>query len=173
MTDERIYFVMEFISGATLTKAIEHLQSQESRDERQIRFIIAQLVFGVSKLHKNYIMLRNIKKSNLMLDCQGYLKIIDFNYAKSLSRENLFARTPIGPPENQPPEMIKRQSYTFTADWWAVGLIAYEMMFNFRPFKATAQLKIDKAIVNQELQIPNQRRKNHSDAFRSFITGLL
>ena len=100
MTDERIYFVMEFISGATLTKAIEHLQSQESRDERQIRFIIAQLVYGVSKLHENYILLRNIKISNLMLDSQGYLKIIDFNYAKLLSRENLYARTPIGPPEN-------------------------------------------------------------------------
>ena len=52
-------------------------------------------------------------------------------------------------------------------------MIAYELMFSFKPFKATNQLKIDKAIVNQELQIPNQRRKNHSDAFRSFITELL
>ena len=100
MSDERIYFVMEFISGATLTKAIESEQSQALRDEKQIRFIIAQLVLGVSKLHQNYIMLRNIKISNLMLDSQGYLKIIDFNYAKLLSRENLYARTPIGPPEN-------------------------------------------------------------------------
>ena len=71
-------------------------------DEKHVRFIIAQLVAGVSKLHQNLIMHRNIKISNLMLDSDGYLKIIDFNcaYFESLNRESLFATEPIGPTEN-------------------------------------------------------------------------
>ena len=77
---------------------------------------------------------RNIKMSNLMLDSEGYLKIIDFNLAKVLRGMNSQAYTACGSPENQAPEIIKGEGYNFPADWWAVGCVAYHLMFGIHPF---------------------------------------
>ena len=71
--------------------------------------------------------------SNLLLDHEGYLKIIDFTLAKML-RHNSFAHTACGAPENLAPEILKGEEYNFAADWWAVGIIAYNLVFGVHPF---------------------------------------
>lgn len=67
---------------------------------------------------------RDIKLSNLMLDTQGYVKIIDFGSVKSL-KQNSMATTASGSPENHAPEIVSNRGYDFTADWWAVGIVAW------------------------------------------------
>ena len=68
-----------------------------------------------------------------MLDSQGYIKIIDFGLAKVL-RNSQKAHSARGTPEYLAPEIIKNEGYAFTADWWAVGIIAYYLMFGVSPF---------------------------------------
>ena len=61
------------------------------------------------------------------------MKIIDFSLAKVL-RQNSFAHTACGSPENLAPEIRKGDEYNFAADWWAVGIIAYTLIFGVHPF---------------------------------------
>ena len=78
MSEERLYFVMEFISGAMLSKSLSVTKNRRLPEEH-VRSIITQLVTTVSQLHASCIMDCDIKLSNLMLDSQGYLKLIYFD----------------------------------------------------------------------------------------------
>ena len=74
-TSERFYFVMPFIGGGLLGKVLEH---ERKFSEDRMRFYITQIVITIGKLHQNFIMHRNIRMSNILLDEQGYLKLIDY-----------------------------------------------------------------------------------------------
>ena len=91
-----------------------------------------------------------------MLDTTGYIKIIDFGLAKVCKNDQI-AVTQCGTPEYFAPEMLKGQGYNQSVDWWAVGIICYEMVFGVTPFFSknkqmlygnilTKQLKFHKAI---------------------------
>ena len=77
-TPERFYFVMPFIGGGLIGKVLEH---EKKFSEERIRFYITQIVIAIGKLHQNHIMHRDIKMSNILLDEQGYLKLIDYGSA--------------------------------------------------------------------------------------------
>ena len=70
---------------------------------------------------------RDIKLDNLMIDESGYLKVIDFGLARIL-REGEEASTRCGTPIYMAPEILKGDNYNFSAEWWAVGIVIYEML---------------------------------------------
>lgn len=131
-TDERLYFVMPLIAGGEMHKVLKHHTRFPSED--WVKFYIAQVVLGVSVLHESNIMHRDLKPGNLMLDSDGYLKLIDFGLATIL-RAGQKHYDGCGTPPYMAPEQIRiRDGYDFSADWWSVGIIAYEMMFGMTPF---------------------------------------
>ena len=68
-----------------------------------------------------------------MVGTDGYLKIVDFGIAKSLS-SNEFSNTVVGAPAYFAPELVKGELYNKTADFWAVGIIMYQMLTGVLPF---------------------------------------
>ena len=65
----------------------------------------------------------------------GYLKIIDFGLAKMLdSGKNGLTKTYCGTPEYLAPEMIQQTGHNFSIDWWALGILIYEMVIGVTPF---------------------------------------
>ena len=68
-----------------------------------------------------------------MLDENGYIKIIDFGLAKSLEQDEV-SKTVCGTPNYFAPEIIANQGGTKAVDWWAVGIMIYEMLFGCSPF---------------------------------------
>ena len=80
-TDLRLYYVMPFIRGGEIFKVLE---IHKRFVERDIKFYIAQLVLGVGYLHKRDIIHRDLKMENIMLDEQGYVKIIDYGLSRML-----------------------------------------------------------------------------------------
>lgn len=76
---------------------------------------------------------RDLKLENLILDENGYLKIVDFGMCKVL-RHNEKATEYAGTPAYIAPELLKGEEYTFTADWWAVGVLMYQMLTGVLPF---------------------------------------
>ena len=145
---------MPYITGGELYKV---LKSRKTFDEATIKFFIAQVIIGLGKLHEKGIMHRDLKLENIMLDTNGYVKIIDFGMAKMLETPNQLAHTVCGTPEYYAPELINEQGYDKTVDWWACGILIYEMLTGLTPFFAQMRNRLYHNIRNASVCWPNRR----------------
>ena len=129
-TDEKLYFVLQFMQGGEL---FQHLRKQKRFSEQQAKFYAACITLGIGHLHnKNYIY-RDLKLENLLLDDKGYVMLTDFGLAKFITTESK-AHTFCGTPEYLAPEVILGKGHNRPADWWALGILIYEMIFGIPPF---------------------------------------
>ena len=92
-----------------------------------------QIVEGLKYLQSLNMMHRDLKAANILIDRNGFIKISDFGLASivSVSRQ---IKDIVGTPEYQAPEILKNRGYDKKVDWWAVGIIIYEMLFGVTPF---------------------------------------
>lgn len=89
---------------------------------------------ALDHIHQRHIVHRDLKLSNLLLDQHGYLKLIDFGLCKLLGSSEATSYTCCGTPEYLPPEMLSREGHAAPADWWAMGIIIYELLTGITPF---------------------------------------
>ena len=68
-----------------------------------------------------------------MVDEHGFLKLIDYGLAKTV-QDNELAMSYCGTPEYLAPEMVDGTGHDLTVDWWAVGILVYEMLIGVTPF---------------------------------------
>jgi serum/glucocorticoid-regulated kinase 2 len=69
---------------------------------------------------------RDIKEENMLIDKEGYIRIADFGLSRVL-RDGI-ARSLCGTPGYQAPEMLQGLPYSTPVDWWAVGVLLYNML---------------------------------------------
>ena len=100
-------------------------------------------------LQKKYIAHRDIKPSNIMIDSNGYLKMIDFGTSKLLKD---YTSTIIGTPHYIPPEILQGKGYSLSCDFWSVGICIYEIFYGFYPFGNYSHeiIEIYKEILNKK-----------------------
>ena len=115
----RLYFVMPFVSGGELYKVF---QSRKRFPEPVVKFYAAQITQAISYLHQQGIAHRDLKLENILIDADGYLKIIDYGLAKIISSDDL-SMSFCGTPEYLAPEMVNRTGHDKNVDWWALGIL--------------------------------------------------
>ena len=154
-TDERFYFVTPFVGGGKLSLVLEDADGKKFT-EKQIKFYIVQLILGLEYLHTSNIMHRSLKIENLLLDETGYLKIVDFGMAKVYRQQY----TVLCDKDEEiaayfAPELIKGEGYSFASDWWAVGIIMYQMLVGFLPFHSKNKNTFKRQVIEHEAKFPH------------------
>ena len=166
-TQERIYFVMNFIRGGEL---FNHLHNCKFFSEKKAKFYSAIIGLSLEYLHTHGIVYRDIKPDNILIDEDGYLKLADFGMAKMLKdQEKAFSLC--GTPEYFAPEIITREGHNKSADWWSYGILLYEMLYGISPFYSKNTEKMFDLITKAELRFP--KKINISEEAKDLIQKLL
>lgn len=109
-TEDKLYFVMEFIGGGEL---LFHIRQRGSFTEEMIRFFAAEIVLALEMLHSKGVVYRDLKPENLLLDEDGHIKVSDFGLSKEgLDQQNKMTYSVCGTPEYIAPEILKCQGHT-------------------------------------------------------------
>ena len=137
------FFTMELIVGRHL---LEHVGPRDARDLDKLRDGLRQLVAGLRALHVAGLVHRDVKPSNVMVDDAGRAVLLDFGLVTDLdpSRQSQ-AGGPIGTVEYMAPEQAAGRPVGEAADWYAMGVILYEVLTGRVPHQGhVLQILVDK-----------------------------
>lgn len=169
--DLRLYFVIEFLSGGELYK---HFLKKRRFPEEEAKFYSAQIGLAIGHLHSQDIIHRDLKLENIMLNGDGFIKVIDFGLAKILNDDSQ-AMSFCGTPEYLAPEMVKQEGHDKTVDWWSLGILIYEMTIGVTPFFSKSRMSLITNIKKEEVIFPDKKKYkiDYSDDFVDIIKKLL
>lgn len=164
-----IYIIMEYLDCYDLYDLLLK-QEYKSFNISKTKYISACILLGLAYLHSQGIIHRDMKLENILIDKQGHIKIIDYNLSNycpnnveektiktSYSEKMVVVKQPttilqgcVGTIEYVSPEMIADNLYDYMVDWWAFGIIIYELLFGVTPFNPNLN-DDDETIVNNIL----------------------
>jgi protein kinase A len=146
--DRYIYFITELLRGGDL---FTYHRAVEKFNLKQTIFYGAQIVSIFEYLHAKDICYRDLKPENIMISDEGYLKMIDFGFAKVVTKRTF---TICGTPEYIAPEILLNQGHGKPVDWWTLGILVYEMLAGFPPFQDEDPMNIYRKIINTKPKYP-------------------
>ena len=166
--EKNIYFLMEYLKGKELFDVIRDIGLL---NKEQTNFFIASMMIAVNYLHERKIIYRDIKPENIIVEKNGYIKLIDFGTAKEIEDRT---KTIIGTPHYMAPEIIMGGGYSFQVDYWSISICMYEFMCGGVPFgeKEEDPMDIYFAIINNHLSFPH-KYINVSKEFKSIMKKML
>lgn len=132
------------------------------------------MILAIDYLHNKGIVHRDLKLENILVDSEGFIKIIDYGLAKML-KDDEESQSFCGTPEYLAPEMVLQQGHDKNVDWWATGVLMYEMLIGVSPFYNRNKNTLLKKIKQQKVVFPdrNKYKIEFSDEFVSLVEGLL
>lgn len=158
-----IYMLLSYVPGGEL---FTHLRRAGRFSPDVTRFYLATIVLALKYLHSFNIIYRDLKPENLLLDNRGYLRLTDFGFAKVVDDRTW---TLCGTPEYLAPEIIQSDGHGKPADWWACGVLAYEMMVGHPPFFDETAYGIYDRILKGKIQWPRDMDPLSRNLIRGFL----
>ena len=165
---ENIFFLTNYINGKGLNKYLESKKEKTFRNKEETRFYISFLFVILDYLNSKGIAHRDLKPENIMINEQGYLQLIDFGTAKKIKD---FTSTIIGTAYYISPEVLIGKGYSFSCDYWSIGILAFEIYYNYYPFgnEANAPMEVYSDILKKDLSLPY----NGDKSVNNFIKAVL
>ena len=156
--DNQHYIVMEYIDGKTLKQL---LKKRTSLTLSEVIDIMTQLTDGISHAHESYIIHRDIKPQNIMIQDDGKIKITDFGIAMALNATQLTQTNSVmGSVHYLPPEQASGKNATVKSDIYSLGILMYELLTGTVPFKGDNAVEI--ALKHMKDKIPSIRKQDPS-----------
>lgn len=149
-TANRIYFVMDYVSGGDL---MYHIQ-KDLFTASQAQYYAAEVLLALSYFHDNNVIYRDLKLDNILLTLDGHIKIADYGLCKENMGYGQTTGTFCGTPDFIAPEILLDQKYGRSVDWWALGVLMYQMLLGKSPFRGKDEDEVYDAILSDEPLYP-------------------
>jgi serine/threonine protein kinase len=109
---------------------------------------MAELVLALEYLHDNGVVYRDVKPENILIDAQGHVRLTDFGLSKGgLNSGKGMTDSFCGTTEYLAPEILNKEGYTYSVDWYSLGLVMFEMCAGFNPFKTGREISLIEQIL--------------------------
>lgn len=150
--EAHLFMVIDFLSGGEL---FYHLNQHNHFTEQRAKFYCAEVVSAIGYLHENDILYRDLKPENLVLDLQGHVCLVDFGLCRMDLTGDSKTNTFCGSAEYMAPEVLRGMPYGKAIDWWALGILVYEMLTGLPPFWDEDEDTMQNKIQSAPLDLPN------------------
>ncbi|OAX84332.1 AGC/PKC protein kinase [Emergomyces africanus] len=165
-TETRVYFVMEYISGGDLMLHIQRGQFGLKRAQ----FYAAEVCLALKYFHENGVIYRDLKLDNILLTLDGHIKIADYGLCKEEMWYGCTTSTFCGTPEFMAPEILLDKKYGRAVDWWAFGVLIYQMLLQQSPFRGEDEDEIYDAILADEPLYPIHMPRDSVSILQKLLT---
>lgn len=174
-TDSRLFFVIEFVPGGDL---MFHMQRQRKLPEDHARFYSAEIILALHFLHSRGIIYRDLKLDNVLIDAEGHVKLTDYGMCKENIGPGDVTSTFCGTPNYIAPEILRAEEYGFSVDWWALGVLMYEMMAGRSPFDVVGMTGdaeqntedyLFQIILEKQIRIPRSLSVKAASILKAFL----
>ncbi|XP_070560294.1 protein kinase C iota type-like [Ptychodera flava] len=174
-TPSRLFFVIEFVNGGDL---MFHMQRQRRLPEEHARFYAAEISLALNFLHEKGIIYRDLKLDNVLLDSDGHIKLTDYGMCKEGLRPGDTTSTFCGTPNYIAPEILRGEDYDFSVDWWALGVLMFEMLAGRSPFDIVGSAEnpdqntedyLFQVILEKPIRIPRSLSVKAASVLKGFL----
>ena len=166
-----LFLVMELLTGGDLR--YHFLNYAFFFTEKQLKFLLSNMILGIEYIHSKGIVHRDIKPENVIFNSKGYLKITDFGI--SCYKRKLDKNDDSGTPAYMAPETIKGHHQDYSVDYYSLGVIGYEIMKGNVPYDSNDREEIKQMMKNDEIKLTKESKlkTTYSEFCLDFINKLL
>jgi len=135
-------------------------------NQTAVSLYVAMVASALGFLSARKIAHRDLKLENLLFDAQGYLKLVDFGFAKVIQDRSF---TFCGTPDYLAPEILSGKGHNWAVDWWTLGILMYEMLHGEPPFAENDQMATFKRISSGQYRISSRVSKESADLIQRLL----
>nr|AML77161.1 putative LOV domain-containing protein [Gleditsia triacanthos] len=182
-TKTHVCLITDYCPGGELFLLLDR-QPTKVLKEDAARFYAAEVVVALEYLHCQGIIYRDLKPENVLLQSNGHVSLTDFDLScltsckpqllipptnekkkqKKRQQTPIFMAEPmrasnsfVGTEEYIAPEIITGSGHTSAVDWWALGILLYEMIYGYTPFRGKTRQKTFANILHKDLKFPRSK----------------
>jgi protein kinase X len=162
-----VYMLLEYVVGGEL---FSYLRKRGRFPIETARFFAAQITLALEYIHARDIAYRDLKPENVLIDHEGNVRLTDFGFAKKIDNRTF---TLCGTPEYIAPEIILGTGHGKGVDWWALGILIFEMLAGYPPFyeneESPDKFNIYKSIIAGAVTFPDHFEPQAKDLIKRLL----